>query len=342
MKGGALSWWTNDTTWNHFEKVKDSDAALLLENLGNHPRASVILAFQNYLADTSVWGTEPLARLNEAVKHFAGKGLRPVLFVLDPEFYAEGTWTNTHDVVGNSTARSYLIRNIKAILSLPEVTASVTHASTYWVGANCANRKTPCREADIVSYIKDIQAAINSVASTLLPDGMGIRHLLHVDGPFWDGCWPQPCDPSDWVVGGYSPASLRDAGIQGLLGESWVSGSLVGSVSLLIDQESVNASEIMLLCDVPNCDDPGSERKCATGSVRGDTEAWFADLVKIGVNGTWGVWDFVDGGLEDGHNNYGDALNDGSGLTAKGKLHSQMAMRAALAWDAHKTHSHMG
>jgi hypothetical protein len=38
------------------------------------------------------------------------------------------------------------------------------------------------------------------------------------------------------------------------------------------------------------------------------------------------VWDFVDGGTGDS-NQYGDALNDGTGLTAKGKLHRAQAQK---------------
>ena len=37
------------------------------------------------------------------------------------------------------------------------------------------------------------------------------------------------------------------------------------------------------------------------------------------------MWDFVDGGLGD-NNQYGDALNDGTGLTEKGVLHRQRAL----------------
>ena len=31
----------------------------------------------------------------------------------------------------------------------------------------------------------------------------GVSFWVHVDGPFWDGCWPEPC--SHWNVAGYSP-----------------------------------------------------------------------------------------------------------------------------------------
>ena len=78
--------------------------------------------------------------------------------------------------------------------------------------------------------------------------------------------------------------------------------------------------------DVPNCDDPAAKKKCSTGSLAGDTAAWFGTLARLGLNGTWGVWDFVDGGLGDA-NQYGDARNDGAGLSPKGLLHRAQALR---------------
>ena len=80
---------------------------------------------------------------------------------------------------------------------------------------------------------------------------------------------------------------------------------------------------LLLLNDVPNCD-LDRTRKCSTGSLRSDDDDWFHTLGALGLNDTWGVWDLVDGGVGD-VNDYGDALNDGTGLTPKGKLHAARA-----------------
>lgn len=40
------------------------------------------------------------------------------------------------------------------------------------------------------------------------------------------------------------------------------------------------------------------------------------------------MWDFVDGGFGD-KNSYGDVMNDGSGLTRKGRLHAARANKGS-------------
>ena len=147
----------------------------------------------------------------------------------------------------------------------------------------------------------------------------------------------------------------------GILGESWAMGSLEHAVETL--RAAAPQLQILLLNDVPNCDlDPA--HKCSTGSLQGDDDDWFRILDTLGLNkcgfrsalllfsifrvkmmpmqarvkprkensqkcagpshSTWGVWDLFDGGSGD-TNSYGDAKNDGSGLTAKGKLHAARA-----------------
>lgn len=65
---------------------------------------------------------------------------------------------------------------------------------------------------------------------------------------------------------------------------------------------------------------------CSTGSLAGDTSAWWADLESLGLGGhSWGVWDAVDGGAAQ-PNLYGDLLSNGTGLTAKGTLHRGRAL----------------
>ena len=52
-----------------------------------------------------------------------------------------------------------------------------------------------CTEAQITDYISDVLQTIHAA---------GMRHLLHVDGPFWDGCPALPggatCNASAWDV----------------------------------------------------------------------------------------------------------------------------------------------
>jgi hypothetical protein len=325
-KGGNLSVFNSTTAWNVWQRRRDSDAALLHHSLGDHPRATAIIMFDSYLADVDYYGDEPLNRLGELVSHFASNGVRPLLFIGDAEFYGDGTWGSTHDVVRNASARQYLLGNVRRALAVPAVAASVQFASTYWLGNS--NRCTgagslpKCTEAQITDYVREVQQTIHEA---------GKRHLLHVDGPFWDGCPALPggatCNATAWNVAGYSPRSMRDAAVAGLMGESWAMGSLRRSVRALLDAKAVATEDVLLLNDVPNCDLPAANRSCSTGSLAGDDAMWFDDLSSLGLN-AWGVWDFIDGGLGDS-NEYGDARNDGGGLTAKGELHRAQALRDA-------------
>lgn len=70
-------------------------------------------------------------------------------------------------------------------------------------------------------------------------------------------------------------------------------GSLGGAVHVLLESQAVAAEDVLLLNDVPNCDIPSANKTCSTGSLPGDDASWFATLAKLGLNGTWGVWDFV-------------------------------------------------
>ena len=65
-------------------------------------------------------------------------------------------------------------------------------------------------------------------------------------------------------------------------------------------------------------------------------QTWFGWLDQLGLGDTWGVWDFVDGGAGD-VNGYGDVTNDGSALTAKGRLHRQRALATLSAPAAGRT-----
>jgi hypothetical protein len=322
-KGGNLTFWNNSAWWDHYEMQRDNDVKMLKRALGNHPNATVILAFDHYLADESAYGNSALQRLVTVVRDFSSHGIKTMVFFLDVEFYGAGTWKYTHDVVHNVTARSYLLANINRTLSLPGM-ESVAYASSYWVGASsrCNGKQSTCSEEEITDFIQAVQNEVNF---------HGKRYLLHVDGPFWDGCWPQPCDPDKWVIGGYSPNSLRAAKVQGLLGESWVMGSLKNAVELLVGGTSpaVPRSEVMLLADIPNCDDPAVSKShpCSTGSLTSDVNKWFAIVDSLGMGSTWGSWDFVDGGLSQA-NPYGVLCNNGTVLTPKGELMRTKAMQS--------------
>jgi hypothetical protein len=309
------TFWANDTQWKHYLGVRDRDAWLLKASLGGHPNATAILYFENYLADAGVWGSAPAQRLASVVAHFAAHGVASIVFFGDPEFSGRGGWDSTHDVVRNATARAYLHANIARVLGRPGIAGVVQHVSVYWVGSSkrCtgAASKPACTESQITEYNTELYSLIKN---------SGAQFLLHVDGPFWNGCWPAPCP--HWNVAGYSPASIAASRVTGLLGESWAMGSLQHAV------ETLRAAcpllrDVLLLNDVPNCD-LDQAKKCSTGSLQSDDEDWFNILGRLGLNRTWGVWDFADGGVGDA-NDYGDAKNDGSGLTTKGKLHAARA-----------------
>eukprot|EP00041_Stephanoeca_diplocostata_P021564 m.503845 g.503845 ORF g.503845 m.503845 type:complete len:415 (+) comp21853_c0_seq18:89-1333(+) len=353
LHAGALAWrnvkgntfWGNASQWGTYLEVRDKDADMLLASLGHHPNSTAIIFFQAYLADISTWTDAPLQRLNYAVQHFSVRGIKPLIFFGDPEFYGIGTWATTHDVVHNTTAQAYLLKNIRTVLALDAVQQYVDHASVYWLGASTrctggvnvdATTVSPLGGGDWQVHGRDVQGSAPSICTeddiaqynTALRTTFAsenVSFLAHVDGPFWNGCTPQPCDPKKWIVSGYSPASLKRARVDGLLGESWTMGTLVDAVETLLAFGTVPAREVVLLNDVPNCD-LQSTFKCSTGSVASDTAQWFQWWQQLGL-GAWGVWDFIDGGIGDS-NGYGDVLLEANGsvsLTAKGRLHAAFA-----------------
>ena len=311
-------WWLRDDDWGHYTLGGAADWSLFSYNFAAHPNASVIINFPAYAADPR-WAGVALQRLNVVVADVTAAGLNAIVFVARPEFHTAGTGGHTHDVVHNLTARAYLIARIEAIAALPAVAANVRLVSVYWMGAAsyCKGATVNCSAADITSFSGSLQAAVHRVFPA------GSKFLAHVDGPWWDGCTASACP--NWIVNGYSPASL--AGLDGLLAESWVQGSLERGVAYVLSTHAFTTSNILLMCDVPDCD-MNNNYPCSTGSVDSDTASWYKTLDTLGLTGTWAVWQFVDGGLKD-LNAYGDALNDGSGLSKKGNLH-----RARAAADA--------
>eukprot|EP00912_Choanoflagellata_sp_UC4_P002059 UC4_evm1s1315 len=311
VHGGLFA---NSTWWSQYLKVRNNDVRLLKESTGISSIPAVIIHFWNFLADVEVWGPTPLERLDEVVRHFNDSGIHPIIFIGSPEFSGSGCWAATHDVVRNSSARSYLKSNIQRTLQIDSVRKHVLYTTVYWMGGSdfCNghdNHFPICEESEITKYNNDLASVVHNA---------GMQFLIHVDGPFWDGCYPQPCH--DWNIGGYSPNSLKVSQMDGLMAESWCQGSLLGGANMLIEDGVVTGESLLLLNDIPNCDIDNTT-KCSTGSLINDTALWFSWIERLGVK-SWGYWDLFDGGIGD-PNGYGDGLNDGSGLTQKGKLHAK-------------------
>jgi hypothetical protein len=307
----GATFWADDTLWAAYLRSRDADAQLLKHSLGDSPNATAIVGFELYLSDTATWGPQPMQRLGLALAHFRAHGVRPLLFLLDVEFYGRGTWATTHDIVHDPQARAYVLRAVRTVLGAERVAESVEFVSTYWIGqsAHCTGATSVCTEAEIGELIGDLQSAANSGGAT---------YLQHVDGPYWNAPGQN--------VSGYSAVSLARA--QGVMAESWTMGTLLKGVGALLVAGGATRDSLLLLNDVPNCDlHPATA--CSTGSVEGDTETWYGWLDELGLSDTWGVWDFVDGGGND-PNAYGDVTNDGSALTTKGKLHRERALNSTL------------
>lgn len=166
-----------------------------------------------------------------------------------------------------------------------------------------------CTQAQVRQLNEEITATIHNHTHA--------KHWLHLDGPFWDKCWPSPC--GDWDDAGYSPYSIDVA--DGLLPESWVQGSLKPGVKRILADTNYTSADIWLMTDVPNCQIPGAPR-CSTGSMPGDDALWFQWFDELGLQ-SWSVWEFVTGGTQE-LNEYGDANANGT-LTAKGIRRCQRA-----------------
>ena len=250
----GATFWANDTLWATYLRTRDADAQLLKRSLGGSPNATAIIGFELYLADSAVWGPEPLQRLALAIAHWRTQGIRPLLFLLDIEFSGKGTWSTTHDVVHDPQARAYLLSAVRTVLGAEGVSGQIHFVSAYWVGASarCNGRASVCTEAEITALIGDLQRIANDIG--------GATYLQHVDGPFWNSPGQN--------VSGYSARSLGQA--QGMMAESWTMGTLAKGVGSLLAAGGATRDTLLLLNDVPNCDlDP--TRPCSTGSVGSDT-----------------------------------------------------------------------
>ena len=304
---GCNSFWLRSDGWATYLSTRAS-AWPLIKSAGY---TTTIVYFNAFLAD-AVHSGLALSRLAVVLADAAASGPpRTLLLVGRPDYYGNGLPSQTHDPVNNVTARSYLQARFADILSTPGVRGCVA-ASVYWLGAYCDAQTNLCSQADVHSLTSSLRTTAN---------GVGVPYLQHLDGTFWDKCWPQPCDPALFNYGGYSPASLNGSA-DGLLAESWFMGSLHGGVTTLYKLGVVKNTSLLLLDDTPNCDVEPSH-PCSSGSLSGDISGWAAIRRAVNVE-AWGVWDGVDGGKMDG-NYYGDVANNGSVLTEKGKLHARLA-----------------
>ena len=317
---GCNSFWLRADGWGTYTQQRATMWPLLRSSLGDQPGATVLLYFPLYLADP-VHGGLALARLDAALADARAAGLATALFIGRPDYHSNGTAAESWNPILSAPARAYVLAQLAALVT-PARAARLTSISLYWMGLAChAAGEGVCSEAAVRAYTLATTAALRSAAGPTPPP-----ILAHVDGMFWDACWPQPC--SAWSYGGYSPSSLNGTA-DGLLGESWAMGSLVGAVNKLYALGVASNATLLLLDDTPNCDLQPS-KPCSTGSLAGDIAAWGALLPRMGLGGTWGVWAGVDGGTAAPPNNfYGDLVSDGTGLTAKGQLHRARALLGA-------------
>jgi len=309
------SWWLRDDAWAVYEAARAKMWPLLRWGLGGGDDTALMLYFPAFLADASLAGAA-LARLATVVADCAALGgpAKVILLVGRPDFYGPRGLAR-HDPVNNATARAHLTAALAAILAVPALRPpAVEWASVYWMGAAC-HAAAACSEAAVGDFTAALRAAVRAAT------GGALAYAQHIDGTFWDACWPQPC--ATWNYGGYSPRSLNNSA-DGIIAESWVQGSLAGGVRALLAGGVVTASTLLLVDDVPNCDLEPSH-PCSTGSLAGDVAAWGATLADVGLQGTWAVWNSVDAGAADA-NFYGDVDRGGANLTAKGLLHRARAL----------------
>eukprot|EP00049_Salpingoeca_infusionum_P015818 m.311387 g.311387 ORF g.311387 m.311387 type:complete len:444 (-) comp15953_c0_seq11:329-1660(-) len=315
---GRNAWWFSDEAWQVYESSRDSDAARLRYIFGEHPKTSAIIYFPAFQADPGHNGTQ-LTKLNQVVHDFVQRNVTPIILIGRPEFYGNGSTGQVHDVVHDSDARAYLLARIADIIALQAIQEHVTFISMYWMGLSFYCTDGRCTPNEIYEFNHAIQDTIHNSSEFF-------QHLLHVDGPFWEKCWPQPCSISSFNYSGYTPDSIRQ--LDGLLAESWMQGSLQGGVQMLFDLNVFNASNVLLMNDVPNCDVYPIDSPCSTGSVQSDTVGWFQVLQNLNLNNTWSVWNYIDAGLT-GNNYYGDAWPNTStvtDLTTKGTLHRAQSL----------------
>ncbi|HET6632376.1 MAG TPA: hypothetical protein VFG73_06670 [Rhodanobacteraceae bacterium] len=315
---GNKAWWMSD--WPGFAAARDRDLAALQQLYDRHPRTLLIIYFPLYLADASYGGTY-LDELQAVLQWFNDHGIETMLFFGRPDYHYAGADSQAYaDPTTDMTQQDYVVAALDATLGHGSVASLVHLVSVYYMGlAANAGRTT----ANVLAYNQRLKATINSHGPdrAVCPgDNACLRYIQHVDGPFWEAGY---ADPSNWNENGYTPADISPANgaSDGLMAESWVQGSLPVGLAYLFDNGYFGREQVMVINDIPNCDDaavaalPGG--RCATGdgasaaAVDSDNAMWFGWLRDAGVR-AWSRWDYADAGSGD-VNAYGAV--DAAGVT---------------------------
>lgn len=351
-----MPWWGNASLWAEWEgglNTRDARWLRALTGVTAVPRANgtaqglVLVYVQHWIAavqPSSPGAPTMLSRLRAALQFFREQGLQVGLLVGRPDFCVNSATPAdpstqvmlTCDPVHDRSAREHLLQNLHTIWSATH--AELAMASVYWMGASmhCTHSSAPCSEDDILQF----NAALAGQAAEFR-----LSYYVHVDGPFWEGCAAastaqRPCAPEELHAHGYTPRSmLAPLQVAGVLGESWVQGSLRPGVHALsngsapwLPDNGLLPHRLLLLSDVPNCDLPGTPA-CATGSVEQDCAAWLQWTLQDLQLSSWGVWEYSDNCGKDSvpscANRYGDVARNGTALTRKGQLH---AAKASAPW----------
>ncbi len=328
---GGNSWWMND--WSTFAATENTDLANLRELYDANPRTLLLVYFPLYLADVNYSGTY-LDELQTLLQWFNDHGIETMLFIGRPDYHYTGATTQGYaDPITDSTQQDYVINTIKAILAHGNIASLVHLVSVYYMGlATSPTQPT----ADVLAYNQSLKATINGYGpsgASCPGDSQCLEYIQHVDGPFWEAGYN---NLSGWNENGYTPADISPANgaSDGLMAESWVQGSLSPGLAYLFDNGYFNHSQVMLINDIPNCDDSsvsalGGGFLCATGdhasisAVDSDNAQWFSWLRGAGV-GAWSSWDFVDAGSGD-VNAYGAVDSAGSTMTENGRQQQRHA-----------------
>lgn len=316
---GDNVWWKRD--WPAFDAAKDRDVARLREMFGDDARILLLVYFPVYLADP-MHGDVYLHRLAEVLSHFRANGIETALFLGRPEFTGNGRAADYHDVVHDAAARSALHAMIGRVLDHPGVAEHVQFVALYYLGLTPPGQLA-FTEAEILGYNQALKALINA---------RGMQYVQHVDGPFWEQqSVPNP-NGGSWYQNGYTPASIAaNSGASDVLfAESWAQGALRGGVERLLDEGRFSRDRILLMNDVPNCDDPAVVAAdpglaCSgwaeINSVEGNNAYWFDCFRKLRL-GAWSVWAFADAfpTATGDVNAYGSVTVDGEALTHKAEV----------------------
>jgi hypothetical protein len=275
---GCNAFWLRDEAWALYTRTQAASWILVRYSLGDTARMAVILYFPLFLAD-DVHGGVALARLDIVVADIVAAGMEVLLLVGRPDYYGHGTLAEQWNPVKNTAAQNYVMARLDALVRRPALAApALSFVSLYWMGAACA-AQGGCTEALVAAFTRRTRDTVFNATAGAVPylQVRGFFSLFfsfnqfvvsffgwqHLDGPFWEACWPQPC--ATFVYGGYSPTSLNGSA-DGLLTESWVQGSLSGGVKRLYADGVVTNATLLLIDDIPNCDMFPTQRPCATGN----------------------------------------------------------------------------